>query len=357
MQKKWLLIISLVVILTLVTSRSQTAHSISTLSPQLTSGEIIGQLSGSAQAVAVEGNYAYVGFETELAIIDITDKAMPIELGRLEIGELVRKIAKSGDYAYLATNTGLQIVGVADPINPQWVGIYEQELVTQVQIRGEYAFILSRFGLDILSVSEFPDLILVGQYEADIVTPLDLDLMGDYVFLLSGYPNDHVIVVNVSNIEHPIEETLFDKYRFRRIDVANSRFLTVNNACSSICITFFDVWGIDYETWTLSHIGTHAVFPSWWSYGLISNQFYAYVGKDIGLFVYNFYRQAGDGSPLQIDYFDIGDVRDIVAFDDYVYAVSVDREDYVHPPLEGGFFILPAPPLFDTYLPLIARNE
>ena len=356
MQKKWLLIVSLVVMLTSVISRSQIVHSTSTLSPQLTSGEIIGQLPGSAQAVAVEGNYAYVGFETELAIIDITDKAIPIELGRLEIGELVRKIVVSGNYAYLATNTGLQIINIADPVNPQWVGVYEQVLVTQVQIRGEYAFILSRYGLDILSLVDAPTLTLVGQYEADMPTPLDLDLINDYAFLLEGQPNNMVHIVDFANIIEPARVHAKES-RSKRIAVTHNRYLVVNNACSSICLTWLSVLSWSPDSWEFTFIGAHDVLNSWWSLALETNKFYAYVGKDIGLFVYNFHRQSGDGSPLQIDYFDIGDVRDIVAFDDYVYAVSVDREDYVHPPLEGGFFILPAPPLFNTYLPLIARNE
>ena len=51
--------------------------------PLVPTGDIIGQLPGNMRALAVQGDYAYVGIETELVIIDMSDKTAPTEVSRL----------------------------------------------------------------------------------------------------------------------------------------------------------------------------------------------------------------------------------------------------------------------------------
>ena len=44
--------------------------------------ELIGQVGGATQAVAVAGSYAYVGVGPQLVILDISDPAQPAVVGR-----------------------------------------------------------------------------------------------------------------------------------------------------------------------------------------------------------------------------------------------------------------------------------
>ena len=75
------------------------------------------------------------------------------------------------------------------------------------------------------------------------------------------------------------------------------------------------------------------------------HKFYAYVGKDIGMFAYNYYQKGEYSStvPRMIAYYNIGDVRDIVPTDEFIYVASQKQ----------GFFIIEAPPQIHTYLPVV----
>ena len=83
-------------------------------------------------AIAVKGNYAYVGTlvngsGAEFHVIDISDKTSPVRVGSLEINANVNGITVLGPYAYLATsdnNRELIVVNVADPTNPFVAGVY-----------------------------------------------------------------------------------------------------------------------------------------------------------------------------------------------------------------------------------------
>lgn len=89
-----------------------------------------------ASALAVAGNYAYVGNSATnlygLHVIDISNPASPVVLGRVpempwpaDPSDTTFQIALSGNYAYLARGeSGLDIVDVSDPASPQRVGRY-----------------------------------------------------------------------------------------------------------------------------------------------------------------------------------------------------------------------------------------
>jgi len=84
------------------------------LSPSL---QLIGHVSGSALAVAVQGNYAYLGFSYELVVLDITDRSNPQWTTSLPIP--TNDIALVGDYAYVVGREGFTVVDISDPTQPQ----------------------------------------------------------------------------------------------------------------------------------------------------------------------------------------------------------------------------------------------
>ena len=60
-------------------------------------------LAGTATcAVAVSGNYAYIGQGQDIVVLDVSSQDSPVELGRVMTSGVVLDVAVSGDYAYVA---------------------------------------------------------------------------------------------------------------------------------------------------------------------------------------------------------------------------------------------------------------
>ena len=70
-----------------------------------------GHFGGGTYATAVSGDYAYVGQEQDLVVLDISNPSQPLELGRIDTLSFVEDIKISGSYAYVANwNNGLMIL-------------------------------------------------------------------------------------------------------------------------------------------------------------------------------------------------------------------------------------------------------
>lgn len=86
-------------------------------------------LLGVVWAVEVEGDYAYLGVDDRLVIVDISVPLSPVKLGEttriadpwcggIVFGH-VFDVVVSGDYAYVAADArGIQVVKVSDPLHP-----------------------------------------------------------------------------------------------------------------------------------------------------------------------------------------------------------------------------------------------
>lgn len=87
---------------------------------------LLGQtLLGPARQVVVQGNYAYVGVSCGLLILDVTDPANPVEMGRAyDVNfTIIEDIFVQNGYAYLVdAYNGLGIVDVRDVRNPRVIG-------------------------------------------------------------------------------------------------------------------------------------------------------------------------------------------------------------------------------------------
>jgi hypothetical protein len=86
--------------------------------------KMIGQIGGPTQAVAAQGNYAYLGVGLRLIVLDISDPTSPRELGSSPaFSDFVRDIAVSGTVAYVAAGgAGLRVLDVSDPAHPAEIG-------------------------------------------------------------------------------------------------------------------------------------------------------------------------------------------------------------------------------------------
>ena len=98
-----------------------------------------GHFGGATYAVAVSGDYAYIGQGQDFVVLDISNPATPSELGRLITNGFVEDIILSGGYAYVADGSnGLVIVDVSNKKAPSLAGSSDGAWSVQQTADGGY---------------------------------------------------------------------------------------------------------------------------------------------------------------------------------------------------------------------------
>ena len=91
------------------------------------SWQMVGQIGGPTQAVAVQGNYAYVGVGLRLVVLDVSNPVTPTEVGSTTpFPYFVEDIVVSGTLAYVAAGgAGLRVVNIPTRTTPVEVGAWD----------------------------------------------------------------------------------------------------------------------------------------------------------------------------------------------------------------------------------------
>lgn len=187
---------------------------------------LVNHLGGEANTVFVTGNYAYVGFGPELAVLDISNPIQPTRTGYLLLPDKVRDIQVVGGYAYAVTaQTGLHIVDVSAPTTPTLVSTFTPPGEgREVAIANHYAYLetIKRFdeqefvgggvrAIDIsnpaapLEVAYFPS-VEDESYYVSIVPAIT----SDKAYILEGGWKHDTIIVDVSDPASPVELVSID---------------------------------------------------------------------------------------------------------------------------------------------------
>jgi hypothetical protein len=106
--------------------------------------ELVGQIGGPTCAVALQGDYAYIGVGPRLVILNVADPAHPTAVGQTGVlPNVVRGVAVAGSYAYVADGEGgLRVINVADPAHPGEAGFYDTlGSAWGVALAGSYAYV------------------------------------------------------------------------------------------------------------------------------------------------------------------------------------------------------------------------
>ncbi len=173
--------------------------------------ELVGQVGGPTQAVAVQGNYAYVGVGLRLEVLDVSDPTTPTVVGTTEpFPNFVEDVAVSGTVAYVAAGgAGMYMLNISDPANPSVTGIYDTPGYAEgVAVDGRYAYVADGpYGLRIVDISD-----PMHPTEITFAYPLnyvfDIAVDGQYVYLAAAGAG--LLVVNISNPTRPIEIGTYD---------------------------------------------------------------------------------------------------------------------------------------------------
>ena len=120
--------------------------------------ELVGQVGGPIFAVDVQGQYAYVGIGPRLTVLDVSDPTRPAVVGQSNVlPYTVRDIHIAGHYAYVIVwYSGLRIIDISDPAIPIEVGAYQPPgFAEAVYVAGHYAYVAAQTaGLRVIDVSD-----------------------------------------------------------------------------------------------------------------------------------------------------------------------------------------------------------
>jgi PGF-pre-PGF domain-containing protein len=174
--------------------------------------------------VAVAGDYAYVAYENYyskgLGIVDVSDPASPTWAGRYTTGNSAYDVAVAGDYAYISTWDGLFIVNISNPTSPIFMGRYTTHGINDVAVAGDYAYVVYEDyysnGLDIVNVSDPASPTWAGRYTTDN-SAYDVAVAGDYAYISTW---DGLFIVNITNPASPIFVGRYTTYGINDVAVA-----------------------------------------------------------------------------------------------------------------------------------------
>ena len=101
-----------------------------------------GSLPGDAADVVVVGKYAYVAAgQRGLRIIDVSNPAMPNEIGNLEtLVSSTSRVAVQNGRAFVI-DYGLRIIDVRNPAQPKWLGTSGLTYARDVSVVGDLVFV------------------------------------------------------------------------------------------------------------------------------------------------------------------------------------------------------------------------
>ncbi|MBL7074737.1 T9SS type A sorting domain-containing protein [candidate division KSB1 bacterium] len=165
---------------------------------------------GPCYAVDVSGNIAYFGNGGYLEVVDISDPANPVELGKIVTPSIVYGVAVSGSYAYVADYwDGLRIIDVSTPSSPQEVGFFDTGGEAYgVAVSGSYAYVADYWdGLRIIDVSTPSSPQEVGFFDTGSMA-YGVAVSGSYAYVADDW--DGLRIIDVSTPSSPQEVGFFD---------------------------------------------------------------------------------------------------------------------------------------------------
>jgi len=175
--------------------------------------EVRGVLGGNATAVAISGDYLYMGSSYFLKVIDISDPSQPVEAAQLATNGILQEIVIQENYAYLALDySGLAIIDITNPLAPVEVS---RSFITRLQDLAVQGDIVSMIGWESnpptgMWVVKFVDISNpANPFELSKVSglgyPQDIALEGNYAYLGVAGEYSGMFTLDISDPAYPIQ--------------------------------------------------------------------------------------------------------------------------------------------------------
>ncbi|MGC9334315.1 MAG: Ig-like domain-containing protein, partial [Anaerolineae bacterium] len=180
-------------------------------SDQPSTWQMVGQIGGPTQAMAVQGNYAYVGVGLRLVVLDVTDPVTPTEVGAtVPFPYFVEDVVVSGTLAYVAAGgAGLRVVDVSDPAHPVELGTWDSPGYAEgVAAAGNSVYLADGpYGLWVVDVSDPAHPTPVG-FAYDMNYAFAVAVSGNHAYVAAAGAG--LLVADVSDPAHPVEVGALD---------------------------------------------------------------------------------------------------------------------------------------------------
>jgi hypothetical protein len=159
---------------------------------------------GAPAAVAVQGDYLYVGGGGKLYVLNVQDKTTIIQATAYWISnDAITDVVVQGDYAYVVEGYGgLNILDISDPSNPQFVGLYADNLqYKSVAISGHYAFLTSGTDLVVVDIQDpaKPTFVVDDYWSENAANRVMID--GNYAYMVG---EQGLWVLDITDPTNPI---------------------------------------------------------------------------------------------------------------------------------------------------------
>jgi tripartite motif-containing protein 71 len=155
---------------------------------------------GEPNAVAVQGDYLYVGGGGKLYIVNVKDKLATHEMKPIWIAEdTILDVVVQGNFAYVAQGlSGLSILDISDPTDPAGPSIIGSfnEIVDSVFVSGYYAYLGNGSNFIILDIHDpsKPKVVLKEEWETSAANRVLVK--GNYAYVAG---DDGLWIYNVTN--------------------------------------------------------------------------------------------------------------------------------------------------------------
>jgi len=176
-----------------------------------TDWDVIGQIGGPTQGLAVQGNYAYMGVGPRLVAVDISDQANPHQVGASAVlDDFVLGVAISGTYAYVAAGTaGLQVMDLSDPLAPALIGTWDSPGFAEgLAVSGGTVYLADGpYGLRVVDVTN-PGAPVEIAHVFDMNYAYAVAVSGRHAYIAAGGAG--LLMADISNPAYPVELGAYD---------------------------------------------------------------------------------------------------------------------------------------------------
>jgi hypothetical protein len=173
---------------------------------QASAWKMVGQIGGPTQGIAVQGGYAYVGVGMRLVVLDVSNPSDLREVGATQpFSQAVEDVALSGTLAYVAAGgAGLRVIDVSDPALPTEIGAWDSRGYAQgVAVAEAIAYVADGpYGLRLVDISKPSQPMELGSaYSMNYA--FDVAVQGPYAYVAAAGAG--LLIAGVSDPRHPVE--------------------------------------------------------------------------------------------------------------------------------------------------------
>lgn len=162
--------------------------------------ELLGQVGGQINHVAVSGTYAYVNIDRRLAVLDVSNPAAVALLDQSNVfSSEIGDIDVYSQHLFISTADGLHAFDLTNPRLPQKIAVFPWSVRTiKTEFLGNRAYYVEDSGLKSIDLSQLSELQSSNDPQAVSETAIDFAISDEHICVLSYSPHADTSAAQVS---------------------------------------------------------------------------------------------------------------------------------------------------------------